>query len=451
MASLTPGDDAIAANRRALALDPQRHDLREALITMLLDTGAQDHDAAVRDEIIRLIAEAIIQDGGRGMWPLILRSKLLQRDLERMTGLLRCAIERNPCDPLLLDNYSILQKEAQQWDEAERAARLACQQAPDNTRLWFHLGLLLLVRGNFDEGFRAYEQRWDEALRGIYPNFTQPRWRGEPLAGRTLLLWGEQGMGDLLLGSRYVPMLAQRVHREGGRLVWNVLPSSENLLARSFHGHYDVFCMGGPVEALPPHDLEVALLSLPFLLGTREDTIPCATRYLFPDPAAAAHWRERVAGERRLKVGIAWMGGPHNNRNEIRSVGLAAYARHFAPLADKVAFYSLQPNAADDIAAARAEGFDVIDYSAQWQTFDDTAAFIDALDLVITVCTSIAHLAGGLGQRAWVLLDANPYWVWQLERRDSPWYPTVTLYRQQTTRVWDGVLDEVAKDLAALA
>lgn len=362
----------------------------------------------------------------------------------------RRALERDPYNLDTLKSYSELLKECQRWDEAERMARLACQYSPDNTRLRFHLGLLLLLRGNFAEGFCAYEQRWDEALSHLRPAFTQPRWRGEPLAGCTLLLWGEQGAGDQLLGSRYVPLLAERVHREGGRLVWNTFHGTAGLLERSFHGHYDGFCVGGPVENLPQHDLQVALLSLPFLFDTREDSIPGPARYLSSDPSAVAHWRQRVAGETRLKVGLAWKGNPENTRNTLRSIDLMACARHFASLVGEVAFYSLQPNADDEIAAARAAGFDMTDYSAAWKTFDDTAAFIDALDLVITVCTSIAHLAGALGQRTWVLLDACPYWVWQLERRDSPWYLGAMLYRQKSIQQWDSVLNEVTVDLTAL-
>jgi tetratricopeptide (TPR) repeat protein len=443
--------DVIAMCRRALAINPRRPGLRGALVTALLNTGAQNQGDAALDEIIRLLGAIIIEEHGSGVWLNLMSLKPLAQDLERLVGILRDALAQDPYNSELLDNYSILLKDCQRWDEAERTARLAYQYSAGNTRLHFHLGLLLLLRGDFSAGFHAFERRWDEALRSLYPPFTQPRWRGEPLAGRTLLLWGEQGMGDVLLGSRYVPMLAERVHREGGRLVWNTMPALGDLLRRSFHGHYDIFCTGGSVQTLPRHDLEVALLSLPFLFDTHEETIPGPARYVMPDPSAAARWRERLAGETRLKVGLAWMGGPNNNRNAFRSVGLMPCAKHFTHLTGKVAFYSLQPNTGSEIAAARATGFEIADYSAEWKSFDDTAAFIDSLDLVMTVCTSIAHLSGALGQRTWVLLDANPYWVWQLERRDSPWYPNTMLYRQKSLQLWDGVLDEVSANLAALA
>jgi ADP-heptose:LPS heptosyltransferase len=173
--------------------------------------------------------------------------------------------------------------------------------------------------------------------------------------------------------------------------------------------------------------------------------------YLTPERDAAARWRERLAGEHRLKVGLAWTGSATHKRNPFRRVDLDALAAHLRGPADDVAFYSLQPGAQDDVAAARAAGFELADFSSEWRTFDDTAAFVDSLDLVISVCTSMAHLAGALGQRTWVLLDVNPHWVWQLERRDSPWYPNTTLYRQKTFRQWGPVLEEVAADLRALA
>jgi hypothetical protein len=277
-----------------------------------------------------------------------------------------------------------------------------------------------------------------------------PQWHGEPLAGRTLLVWGEQGMGDLLQFCRYIPMLAERVRREGGRLVWNSFPQMGALLSRGMASHYDLYSVGGPVEALPPYDCEVSLLSLPLIFGTREDTIPGPARYLTSEPAAAARWRERLAGEKRLKVGLAWTGSLTHKRNPFRRVGLERFAAHFGNIAD-VAFYSLQPGAGADVEAARAAGFEVTDFSAEWQNFDETAAFVDALDLVISVCTSSAHLAGALGQRTWVPLDVNPHWIWGLDRRDTPWYPNTTLYRQKQFRKWEPVLEQMSADLAKLA
>jgi hypothetical protein len=207
--------------------------------------------------------------------------------------------------------------------------------------------------------------------------------------------------------------------------------------------------VGGSIEPLPPFDYEIPLISLPLVLGTCEDTLAGTVPYLRPDAAASEGWRARLAGEKRLKVGLVWTGSLHHQRNPFRRVGLERYASSFAGI-DGVAFYSLQPGASADVAAARKAGLEIGDYTPEFTNFDDTAAFISALDLVISVCTSVAHLSGALGQRTWVLLDVNPHWAWLLERRDSPWYPDATLYRQRQFGQWDPVLEAVANDLAAL-
>ncbi|MFC5429330.1 hypothetical protein ACFPTO_11035 [Paraburkholderia denitrificans] len=440
--------EAAEIYRRALAVAPAFPNLRNNLAAALIHVNGKS------EEIARLLEDCVADNpGDRLAWINLGRLRPDDTGVARAIDANRRALAIAPHDPLALNNYALAQKEAQNWDEAERAARAACHYAPDDPVSRFNLSLIDLARGRYVEGWPGHERRWQGAaeLKRGRPVFTKPQWQGEPIAGRTLLLWGEQGMGDLLQFCRYVPLLAERVHREGGRLLWNSFPQMGALLERSLGGHCDGYSAGGGIESLPPHDCEVSLMSLPFHFGTCEDTIPAPLRYLASDPAAAARWRKWLAGERRLKVGLVWTGSAGHQRNPYRHIGLARLAAHFAGLTHDVAFYSLQPGAADDVAAARATGFDIADFSAQWQTFDDTAAFVDALDLVISVCTSSAHLAGALGQRTWVLLDVNPHWVWQLERRDSPWYAHTTLYRQKAFRQWEPVLDEVAADLWALA
>lgn len=439
--------DAIAPYRRALAIERTFPNLRNNLAGALIQIKSDSN------EIVGLLEETIAANpDDANAWINLGRVLPTDTDVTRPLEAGRRALALAPHSALAANNYAMACREAQQWDEAGRAARSACQYAPNDASIRLNLSMIELLRGNFAEGWLGHELRWQGAseLAAGRPAFLKPQWRGEPLAGRTLLVWGEQGMGDLLQFCRYVPMLAERVHREGGRLVWNSFPQMGALLARSLGGHCDLYCVGGPVEALPPHDCEVSLLSLPLIFGTREETIPAPVRYLAPEPAVAARWRERLAAEKRLKVGLAWTGSLTHKRNPFRRVGLERFAAHFAGIAD-AAFYSLQPDAGADVEAARAAGFEIADFSAEWHTFDDTAAFVDALDLVISVCTSSAHLAGALGQRTWVLLDVNPHWVWELERRDSPWYPHTTLYRQKRFREWGPVLDEVSADLAKLA
>jgi hypothetical protein len=247
-------------------------------------------------------------------------------------------------------------------------------------------------------------------------------------------------MGDVLQFCRYAPLMADYVHAQGGRMVWNTFPQMGGLPFRTLAERPDV-CVQGGLPSLPPFDYEFSLLSVPWLLQTREETIPGPTGYLRADPQAAGKWRTWMAQDKRLKVGLAWTGSATHQRNPYRATGLERMRAAFAGLRD-VAFYSLQQGAEADVEGARREGFEIADHTAEFSTFDDTAAFVDALDVVVTVCTSIA---------TWILLDRNPHWVWGLDRTDSPWYPTATLYRQSRFADWSGPLKAVARDLRTAA
>jgi tetratricopeptide (TPR) repeat protein len=438
--------DALAPYRRALTIDPDFPQLRNNLAAALrISSGDPSEELMLLDGAVAANAR------DSNAWINLAAARRARLDLDGALEAGLRSVELVPDNALALNNLALALKEAQRWDEAEHYARAACERSPGDASFRFNLAILQLARSNYVEGWPGHEARWDGAgeLSGARPVFACPQWRGEPLAGRTLLVWGEQGMGDLLQFCRYIPALAARVRREGGRIAWNSFPQMGELLVRSLGHHVDTYTSGGRVESLPPFDYEIPLLSLPLALGIREETFPSMVPYLRPDAAASAAWRARLAREKRLKVGLAWTGSLHHQRNPFRAVGCERYARWFSGV-DGVAFYSLQPGASDDVAAARAAGLTITDYTTEFASFDDTAAFLGELDLVITICTSIAHLSGALGQRTWVLLDVNPHWPWLLERRDSPWYPTVTLYRQGKFAQWDAVLDEVAHDLTVL-
>ncbi len=440
-------NEAIAPYRRALAIDPTLPQLRNNL------AGALTHTGGALNEQIALLESAVHHDPSHAdAWTNLTQASRANLNLPRALEAGARAVQCAPHSPLAHNNYALALREAQRWDEAEHAERTACALAPNDATVRSNLSMLQLMRGNYAHGWQTHEARWDGSLElgGNRPAFPAPTWQGETLAGKTLLVWGEQGMGDVLQFSRYIPLLAERVHREGGRLVWNSFPQMGALLARSLGDHVDGYSAGGGVESLPPFDYEIPLLSLPLMFNTREETIPAATPYLRADAAAGESWRARLAGETRLKVGLAWTGSHGHQRNPFRRVGWERYAENFGGMHD-VAFYSLQPGAGADVAAARATGLPMSDYTAEFANFDDTAAFVSALDLVITVCTSVAHLSGALGQRTWVLLDVNPHWVWLLDRPDSPWYPSATLYRQPQFGQWDPALEAVARDLSVLA
>jgi len=440
--------EAIVPYRTMLDLVPTWPSLKNNLALAIRLSGGDP-------ELEHALIEGALDDDpdNARAWTNAVVTRLNRFDLDGAQRAATRAVALAPDDALATNNATTLLKEAQRWDEAEQYALRTCALNPDDPGHRHNLSLLRLARGNFESGWADYEARWDGAgeLRGTLPTFGRPRWHGESLAGKTLLVWGEQGIGDVLQFSRYVPLLAERVRREGGRLVWNSFPQMGALIERSLGHHADVFDMSSRVEHLPRFDYELPLMSIPWMLGLDTETLSRSAPYLHADAAAADAWRHALAGETRLKVGLAWTGSLTHQRNRFRRVGLERYADAFGGMQQDVAFYSLQLGAQHDVEAARSAGFHVADMTREWKTLDDTASFISALDLVITVCTSVAHLSGALGQSTWVLLDANPHWVWQHDRRDSPFYPSASLYRQRTFADWQPVLDEAAADLRDLA
>ena len=439
--------DALAPYRHALTLDPQLPQLRTNLAGALALTGG---DTAEQVALLESALKAAPLDSDA--WTNLAQASRFAMNLPRALQAGARAVELAPDSPLALNNYALALKEAQRWDEAVQLTQAACERAPGDPTMLSNLAMLHLVRGDYEQGWPAHEARWQgsQELGGNRPAMPAPQWQGEPLAGKTLLVWGEQGMGDLLQCCRYIPLLAERVHAQGGRVIWNSFPQMGALLVRSLGSHVDGYSAGGGVETLPPFDYEIPLMSVPLVLATLDDTLPGTVPYLHPDATVSASWRARLAGEKRLKVGLAWTGSLNHQRNPFRAVGWERLASAFAGVRG-AAFYSLQPGAAADVAAAQTAGLPMADYTAELKSFDDTAAFVSALDLVITVCTSVAHLSGAIGQRTWVLLDVNPHWTWLLERCDSPWYPSATLYRQRQFGDWTPVLEDVTRDLEALA
>jgi len=297
-----------------------------------------------------------------------------------------------------------------------------------------------LREGAFEAGWREYEWRW--RLPGAIPprHQTLPAWQGEPANGRTLLVWWEQGFGDTVQFVRYLPMLV----RQGWRVVLEVHPAQFRLF--SPQEGVVIVAQGDP---LPECDVQCALLSLPFLCGTRPETIPWDSPYLQADPAATAVWRARLP-EGGVRVGLVWQGSPDHKDDRNRSIPLTC----FAPLAAVPGGHllSLQKNYGLDQLAGLPEGMSVQTLGPDYDRgqFRETAAVIMALDLVIAVDTSVAHLAGALGRPVWLALPVVPDWRWGLGREESPWYPTMRLFRQTERGRWDDVFARMADALGGL-
>jgi hypothetical protein len=290
--------------------------------------------------------------------------------------------------------------------------------------------------GQYEQGWKEYEWRWRAPLfRSPRRQFRQPQWDGDPLDGRTILIHSEQGLGDTIQFARCLPFVAEA----GGNIVLECDPSLIRLLETLPHVGRCV-AAGQP---LPDFDLHAPLLSLPLLTGKTHPASFPAQPYLSAPPDAVQRWHEKIAGTPGVNVGIAWAGGPHPTGRSLLPAQLAALSG-----IDSVQFISLQKSEAESQSPPLAPW---LDHTADLTDFADAAALIANLDLVITVDTAIAHLAGAMGKSTWVLLKFSPDWRWMLHRDDTPWYPSMRLCRQQVAGNWEPVVQAVAESLRELS
>jgi tetratricopeptide (TPR) repeat protein len=324
------------------------------------------------------------------------------------------------------------------YAEVFDAYRRVLELQPDHAVAHFDLALHQLLCGRLAEGFAEYEWRIRvPQLAHFHQKPACARWRGEPLGGRRILIHAEQGAGDTLQFIRYLPMVKER----GGTVLFGPQESLVRLL-RHAPGAAGIFAPG---EALPPFDVEAPLMSLPHIFGTNLDTIPAAVPYL-PVPACAA----RVLPEKTRpapRVGLVWAGNPQHKNDARRSMSV----EELEPLLalEGVEFFSLQagPRSKDRTRLRRPER--LTDLSGRLTDYTVTADILQQLDLLISVDTSVVHLAGALGRPVWTLLPMVPDWRWLLEREDSPWYPTMRLFRQKKAGDWAEVIDRVKQSLKA--
>ena len=328
---------------------------------------------------------------------------------------------------------------------AEDAFGRALALKPDHAPTRFNYGLLKLLSGDYEAGLPLFESRLEEGA--LPPNHWQllrarvarlggiPRWRGESLAGRALLAWSDQGLGDGIMAARYLPLAKERGAR---RVTVECEPELARLL-RTVPGVDEVLATGGPPAKA---DFQIPLMSLPLAFGTRVETIPRKVPYLFVPEELRRAWAGRLAETRGFRVGLVWAGGKVFSRDAMRSVRLAQFAPLFGSGAT---FVSLQKGEeARQLAHANLRMLDAMD---ECRDLLDTAALIDRLDLVISVDTSVAHLAGALGKRVWLLNRFESEWRWMLEREDSPWYPSMRIFRQHRGAGWDEVVARMAAAL----
>ncbi|HLK60282.1 MAG TPA: glycosyltransferase family 9 protein [Chthonomonadaceae bacterium] len=303
---------------------------------------------------------------------------------------------------------------------------------PENLVMHRQFGMLLLQSGEFKYGWREHSKR--------VSHLPQPLWDGGSLAGKTILVQAHQGFGDTIQFVRFLPLLKA----QGARVLLEHQPALHTLLQGA----------EGWDALIPRHtgwevmewnfDLHIPLMSLPCPLET-EAHLPASVPYLRPDPARVHHWRARLAADPGLKVGLVWAGNPDYKKDKVRSCRLADYA--WLAQLPQVQFYSLQKGQAAEQGRSAPKRMRLIDLGPELNDFADTAAAIMNLDLVISVDTAVAHLSGALGRPTWTLLPFHACWRWLQEREDSPWYPTMRLFRQSFPGDWASILQRLIREL----
>jgi predicted O-linked N-acetylglucosamine transferase (SPINDLY family) len=337
-------------------------------------------------------------------------------------------------------NRGVVLKELKRLDEALASFNHAVALKTDFAQARFNRSLSLLLQGDFDSGWIDYESRWESELVAARRAFRQPLWLGrESVAGKTLLLYGEQGLGDTLQFCRY----AQPAADLGAKVILEVQQPLKDLLA-DLQGVSRVIGQG---EMLPEFDYQCPLLSLPLAFGTRLETIPAATRYLAGVPAKLARWQARLGEKSAARIGLVWSGGTAHKYDHNRSIALEQMLRH---LPSGLQYMSLQKEVRESDRQSLQSDSRILHWGDELHDFADTAALCECMDVVISVDTSVAHLSAALGKETWILLPWVPDWRWLLDREDSPWYPSARLYRQPTSGDWASVLGRVAADLMVL-
>jgi len=329
-------------------------------------------------------------------------------------------------------------------DESLECFDAALRLEPELGEARTNRAVLWLLRGDFARGWPEYEWRW-RRKNVTPPPIPRPAWDGRPLPDGTILLVVEQGVGDIFHFIRYVEQVRQRV----GHVMLLCRPALIPLLSRV----PGIDCVVAEGDAVPPFDVYAMLMSLPLILGTTLENIPAGVPYLEADPQRVARWRERLGSFAGLTVGLAWQGNPDHPDDSTRSVPLA----RLMPLFDVpgVRWVSLQKGIGAEQIRALPRAVPIVDFTAEMDesggAFMDTAAVIGSLDLVISADTAVAHLAGAMGVKTWLALAAAPDWRWLLGRDDSPWYPTMRLFRQTQPGDWDSVATAMASTLTELA
>jgi rfaE bifunctional protein nucleotidyltransferase chain/domain len=429
-------DEAVASYGRALQVRPDYADALFNLGMLLLDQR-RPHDAIVfLEQAVRFRpnnAEAhnnlslVLADLGR---------------FEEAAASCDAALRLRPLDPKSHMNRANVLSALGRIDEAVASYDYALRLQPDYVNAFWNRSLSFLAQGDYLRGFPEYEWRWKKPETKTR-SLPEPRWDGSPLEDKTILLWCEQGIGDTFQFVRYAFQVKKR-----GATVWLECPEALVSLLATCPGVDRVFAEGTPLP--PGFDCHAPLMSLPFLCGTILANVPAETPYLSVDAAEVDRWRTEFSMSPHYKIGVTWQGNPKHRWDRHRSFSVHWF-RSLATL-EGVEVYSLQKGfGAEELKTVR---FPMTDLRAQLDelggTFQNTAAVIQALDLIVTCDSAVAHLAGALGVPVWIPLSGLSDWRWLREREDTPWYPTMRLFRQSKLGEWASVFERIRAEVQTL-
>ena len=420
--------EALASFDRVLALDPRHLDAQWRRGNACMDLNQWDSALTCYDQVIAQKPDnaQVHAKRAEAFWHLGRIDEALQSCDQAI------ALKPDYVEAWCVQGAALMERN--QWQAALPSFDQAIAIAPDFADAWFNKSLALLVGGQFQQGWQLYEWRWK--AEGGQRTFAQPVWTGEEnLSGKTILLHCEQGFGDSIQFCRYAALVKQM----GAKVLLGVPPKLTGILAH-LEGVDEVLQHG---NVLPAFDYHCPFLSLPLAFKTELHSIPNPGPYVQCSADKRSEWQQRLGDSGRPRVGLVWRGNAVHKNDRNRSLPLAELLAHLPPGLDYVSVQKELPEA--DLQLLRAHG--IRHFGEQLDDFSDTAALCDQMDLVVSVDTSVAHLAAAMGKPTWILLPYTPDWRWLLERDDSPWYPTARLYRQAERRQWAAVLQRVAQDL----
>jgi tetratricopeptide (TPR) repeat protein len=426
-------EEAAGAFRKAIELEPAGPSQHNNLGLVYLD----QNDLADAEPHIRRAMEldATYAPAQNNMGTL--RHK--QGRLDEAEQFFRRAIELDPNLAAAQANLANIFAATNRLDQAAPLAEAAVRMTPNDAHNHLILAQVRLLAGDFVRGWPEYEWRVRK-FPFLFRQFPgKPRWNDEPLSGKTILLYGEQGFGDTIQFARFIPAVSER---SGAARVIVAVQKELVELIRTVDKRAMVVRQDEPP---PPFDTYCSLVSLPGVLGTTLHTIPNRVPYVSTNQARVAEWRERLIQRGNYRVGLVWAGNPTHEKDAERSCRLS----DLAPLAGVADFFSLQKGDAAAQAKTPPSGMNLTDVAGELHDFSDSAALLQNLDLLISVDTAAAHLAGAIGIPVWTLLPSVPEWRWMHGRDDSPWYPTMRLFRQKSWGDWNDVATRVADELRA--